>query len=345
MLLITSVLILYLKNKKSLYGVIVSLQVMVAKKKVKVDNEEHLSFHLITTRSAAIFSFTLYFLFIFAVAWFAGEELFTVFFGFFAVFLYLIATFILLYLDFAMAEIVYLFPIVLGAAFYALWHYDVSPLLSAMNGPMLTVLNVVVSFVFAAILSILHPHGVDKLRGGLGVVIEHPEPILSDNHEEEVSFEKTHSSHRGPEILPLPIEAKPMSVTIRGIEDKSKAINFVIGRVYSAKRGGSKEIREMIGIPKELYNAFSELVQDDEIVNPKELLSVVSEIAGRLHQLEQKESDLFELNDAKIQVERSSDGNDSVLSVLSLNDKDPIAEYHSEALEVCSQVIKYLERM
>ena len=232
----------------------------------KEDDGQYLSFHLISTRSAAIFSFTLYFLFIFAVAWLAKEELFTVFLGFFAVFLYLIATFVLLYLDFAMAEIVYLFPIALGAGFYALWYYDISPLLSGMNGPMLTILNIIVSFVFAALLSLLHPHGVDKLQGGRGLVIEHPEPVLPDTHEEEVSFEKTHSSHKMPEIKSLPIASKPMSVTIRGIEDKCKAINFVIGRVYSAKRGGSKEIREMIGIPKELYNEFSELVQDDDVV-------------------------------------------------------------------------------
>lgn len=306
---------------------------------------QYLSFHLISTRSAAIFSFMLYFSFIFAVAWMAGEELFTVFLGFFAVFLYLIATFVLLYLDFAMAEIVYLFPLVLGAGFYALWYFDVSPLLSAMNGPMLTILNIIVSFVFAALLSILHPHGVDSLRGGKGLKIEHPEPILPDSHE-EVSFEKTHSSHHIPEIKSLPIASKPMSVTIRGIEDKSKAINFVIGRVYSAKRGGSKEIREMIGIPKELYNAFSELVQDDDnIVDPKELLAVVKAIQEKLHQLEQKESDLFRLKKAKIEMERSSDGSDTVISVLSQNDKDPVGEYHSEALEVCSQVISYLEQM
>ncbi len=304
----------------------------------KQRNKNFLSFHLVSTRSAAILSFLLYFLFIFAVAWMANEELFIVFFGFFPVFLYLIATFILLYLDFAMAEIVYLFPIVLGAAFYAIWYFDVSPFLSVMNGPMLTVLNIVVSFVFAAVLSLLHPHGVDKLRGGLGVKMEHPEAIL-DNSEEEVSFENTH----GPEELPTP--DKPMSVTIRGIEDKCKAINFVIGRVYSTKRGGSKEIRSQIGISKEWYNAFSALLQGDDVLDPKELLSVVEQISNRLHDLEKPEAELFELEKAKIEVERSADGSDTILSVLSHNDKDPVEEYHAEALEVCQQVINYLNQL
>lgn len=307
--------------------------------------QSYLSFHLVSTKSAAIFSFLLYFFFIFATAWFAGEELFTVFLGFSAVFLYLLVTFLLFSLDFAMVEIVYLFPLLFGAGFYALWHLNVSTLVSGMNGSMLTVLNIVVSYVFAALLSILHPHGVDRLQGGRGVVLEHPEPVLANSSIEEVSSEKTHSSHRDPEILPLPIEAKPMSVTIRGIEDKSKALNFAIGRVYSAKRGGSKEIRGMIGIPKELYNAFSELVQDDDIVDPKRLLSVVSQIRDRLHQMQQKESELFDLEDAKIEVERSSRGSDTVLTVLARNDKDPVEEYHSEALEVCEQVIQYLKSL
>ena len=311
----------------------------------QLNDKQFLSFHLISTKSAAIFSFTLFFLFVFATAWFAGEELFTVFLGFFAVFLYLVATFILLYLNFAMPELVYLFPLVFGAAFYAIWYFDVLPLLSAMNGSMLTVLNVIVSFVFAALLSILHPHGVDTLQRGLGVRIEHPEPILPDNNQEEVSFEKTHSSFQDHGIKSLPIASKPMSVTIRGIEDKSKAINFVIGRVYSAKRGGSKEIREMIGVPKELYNAFSELVQDEEIVDSKKLLIVVRKIQKRLHLLEKKEADLFTLKKAKIETKRSADGNDTIISVLSQNDKDPVEEYRAEAQEVCSQVISYLEQM
>ena len=151
-----------------------------------------LSFHLRNTRNAAILSFVVYFLFIFAVAWFAIEELFTVFIGFSPVFIFLLLMFVLFYLDLAIAELVYLLPIALSAIFYGLWFFDVSIVLSGMNGPMLTVLNIIVSFVFAAVLSILHPQGVDKVQGGLGFKIEHPAPIVKDS-KEDINFETTHA--------------------------------------------------------------------------------------------------------------------------------------------------------
>ena len=59
-----------------------------------------LSFHLRNTRNAAILSFVVYFLFIFAVAWFAIEELFTVFIGFSPVFIFLLLNIIALTFSF-----------------------------------------------------------------------------------------------------------------------------------------------------------------------------------------------------------------------------------------------------
>jgi hypothetical protein len=271
----------------------------------------------------------------------ANEELLTVFVGFMPVFIFLILIFIIFYFEISFMELVYLLPIVLAGIFYSTWYFQIFSLISEMNGAMLTVLNVIVSFVFAAVLSVVHPHGVNKIDGGLGLNLETPDAILRDSNK-EISFEKTHAK----QVLPTPLMPdKPMSVTIRGIEDKCKAINFVIGRVYSAKRGGSKEIREKIAIPKELYNAFSELVQEEDIVNPKKLLEIVEKISKRLVQLDTKESKLFVLKKAKIVVDRSEDGSDTVISVLSRNDKDPIEEYHSEALEICSQVINYLKQL
>ena len=322
--------------------------------KLKSDRR-YLSFHIVSTNHTAIFTFLLYFIFVFSIAWLAGEELFSVFIGFSAVFLYLLITFLLFYFNFAIPEIVYLIPIISAIGFYAAWNFALSSSLSQMNGPMLTVLNIVVSYVFAALLSIIHPHKISSSKINK-LKIDHPEPILANNEDEEISFENTHSSHRNSKIIEEEekietvtsnkiIEDKPMSVTIRGIEDKSKALNFAIGRVYSAKRGGSKEIRQMIGIPKELYNAFSDLVHDDDIVDAEKLLTVVSQISHRLSQMKKKESSLFDLNEAKIEVERAEDGSDTVLEVLARNDKDPVEEYHAEAQEVCKQVIQYLKSM
>jgi hypothetical protein len=63
----------------------------------------------------------------------------------------------------------------------------------------------------------------------------------------------------------LEVNEHNFSTSLRTIEDKCKAINSVIGRVYSDKKGGSKETRDKLSIARDLYNSFSEI-----LASPKE---------------------------------------------------------------------------
>lgn len=136
---------------------------------------------------------------------------------------------------------------------------------------------------------------------------------------------------------------------IASIEDKSKAINFVIGRVYSKFHGGSKELREKIGIDKEWYNEFSEILQNEnnqeiqklEDIKDKDklvsLLYVVNKIQERLHQLKKPESAVFGTRHTNLKnLERDATGKQSVLDVMIKNDKDPIESYYKGAMDFCN---------
>ncbi|MFT4311484.1 MAG: hypothetical protein ACMXX7_02555 [Candidatus Woesearchaeota archaeon] len=132
--------------------------------------------------------------------------------------------------------------------------------------------------------------------------------------------------------------------TLRSIEDKCKAINFVIGRVYSEKKGGKIEIRRKLHIPPVLYNSFSKMSTDFEKTNQKELLKIVKKLYARLKVLEKKENEVFKLGKSELKVKRDASGEDKIIDVLTKNDSDPVEDYYLEAKEIINRVIEYLNK-
>ncbi len=282
--------------------------------------------HEMGLKAIVALSFGLYLLFLFLLSVSIPENPFVVGLGFLPVLLYLVTIFTLLFRGKEMVELLYLLPLLFGVLFYVVWSLDVIPELAAMDGGMLTVLNLVVSYVYAMILSFVHP--VTSSRKAVD-----SNSVIYTNTEDVSS-----------ELAAVELDDEKVSVTIRAIEDKCKAINFVVGRVYSDKKGGSKDIRSKIVIPRELYNAFSELTDEEGTYDKLKLLSVVENIYARLKRLTHPEKELFVIGEGKLPVERDSSGNDSVLNVLTKNDKDPVEDYYKAALGVCEQVVEYLRR-
>jgi len=135
----------------------------------------------------------------------------------------------------------------------------------------------------------------------------------------------------------LQTSRKEIHTHLRSIEDKCKAINFVIGRVYSDKKGGSADVREKLQIPRELYNNFTELLNAKTDAQNVKLNKTLSKILIKLEQLEMTEADILPLKKGRIEIMR--DAEDTVLDVLAKNDKDPIFDYHSEAKAVCQNLL------
>ena len=141
----------------------------------------------------------------------------------------------------------------------------------------------------------------------------------------------------------LKVTKTNVTSTLRGVEDKCKAINFVVGRVYADKRGGSKEVRQKLHIPSELYNSFSKMRSEYDPAQIPELIQLVKSIYSHLLQLELPEHNLIKTRKEYLPVLRDPEGKSKIIDVLENNDNDPVREYFLEAKEICNRLIVYFE--
>jgi len=133
---------------------------------------------------------------------------------------------------------------------------------------------------------------------------------------------------------------------LRSIEDKCKALNFVIGRVYRASNGGVKTLRERINIPREWYNEFNEIPKDAIDDQRALALDLLTRIHDRLSSLLQPEKDVFDKAELALlkNLARDEHGRDRILDVLVVNDNDPVEEYFLGAMDFCKRVKGELEK-
>lgn len=136
-----------------------------------------------------------------------------------------------------------------------------------------------------------------------------------------------------------------LSKFIASIEDKSKALNFTIGRVYNAYHGGTKELRQKINMKQEWYDQFSQLPKDPAQVNFLELSALISTIESRLRLLEKSELEIFGSDHKRFKnLVRDRDGKDKIIDVLDKNDKDPVKSYVEGALQFCGKVKDFIRK-
>ena len=63
---------------------------------------------------------------------------------------------------------------------------------------------------------------------------------------------------------------------VHSIEDKSKALNFAVGRVYNKYHGGTNEMREKLRIPADWYNEFSLIGVGTETIDMEKLTDLIT---------------------------------------------------------------------
>ncbi len=132
-------------------------------------------------------------------------------------------------------------------------------------------------------------------------------------------------------------EKKSIKTFVASIEDKSKALNYVIGRVYSQYHGGNKQLRELITIPSEWYNEFNETKSKEET------LKIVIRIENRLKRLLHTEQEVFpEKTKGLKNLKRNKDGSSKIINVLMDNDNDPVQDYYEGAIMFCEKVREQL---
>lgn len=130
------------------------------------------------------------------------------------------------------------------------------------------------------------------------------------------------------------------------IEDKVKAINAAIGRVYSVRRGGTEPLRKKIKIDAAHYNEFNELKNEKPAQRKATAIKLLNKIKDRLELLQKPEKEVFDKDDmdSLLRIERDKKGNDKVINVLIKSDKDPVKAYYEGAMKFCEGAIKVLEK-
>ncbi|MBN1157416.1 hypothetical protein JXA85_07370 [Candidatus Woesearchaeota archaeon] len=201
-------------------------------------------------------------------------------------------------------------PLIFVVAFYAIGTRVDSELFRGFDVPELAALNTLLSIAF---ISFLHLTGMSGRR------MRHK------------SFAAKTALHEKTEPHPASLQ-----VYIQSIEDKCKALNFVIGRVYSDKHGGSPELRNLIKMNKEHYNSFSNLTDFNDAKTKSVLLELVRAIANGLLLLRKTEHEVFggRMHHLK-NIQREHYGNDRIIDVLIKNDKDPVQTYFDSAIQFC----------
>lgn len=207
----------------------------------------------------------------------------------------------------------WLTPLAIGLLFLAIGT-SAGSFFKELDVPVLTAVNILLSYIILAIMTMIEFAGRPGEKSLADV--EHFEPEQIDQY-------------------------------IHTIEDKCKAINFVIGRVYRASHGGTRSMRDKIKVPSEWYNEFNS-IPADEVKEQKELaLDLLSRIKERLQTLLTPEKDIFSKAEyvGLKHIARDKDGKDRVLDVLSVNDQDPVEDYFLGAMDFCKRVLVELEKL
>lgn len=273
----------------------------------------------------------LFLIFILMLGFVTNSNLFSVFVGFSPSLLTII--FLIYLLEGKRAgnvKIIWVFPLFFVMMFYVFLSQTNVAALQGLNVGELAAFNLIISYFFVFILGFL---GV--LNREYITRITH----FKEHHDKDEIFSK--NARR--ELK----EKEEIREFVTSVEDKCKAINFVIGRVYSNKHGGSAALREKIKINKELYNEFSRIEKFELAPDLKKILSVVRKLRSNLKNLTKPEKEVFtdsELKKIKLLI-RNKDGSDRIIDLLKFNDKDPVETYFENAFTFCNELVEKLPNL
>ena len=224
-------------------------------------------------------------------------------------------------------------PAILVLLFLVIGNISNLTIMQNMEINKLAALNFIVSFIFIIIL---------YLTGSLER--EHIEIVP-----EKKSKSKIIKHINKINILSKDKKQKPSKENIKqyleSVEDKCKALNFAIGRVYSNKKAGSDTLRNKIKINKQWYNEISSALKDgyNKAQDKTKILNNINKIRDRLNILHKTEKQVFAHKQVNLKnLNRAEDGSDKILHVLIKNDKDPVKSYFDSAIEFCERAKKLL---
>ncbi len=255
-------------------------------------------------------------LFILLVAGIGNHNIFVVLIGFFPAIVTVIIS-LLIHEQFANKNAyIWLIPIIVSIGFYLIGVS--SSVFKDFDIEVLTGVNFIIALIYVMIVF---------------MVFKKPKKEL-----------KTETIHQEQQIFEVP-ETKTLEEYIHSIEDKSKALNFVIGRVYSKFHGGNNIIREKLRIPSEWYNEFSLIGLDGGDIDKDTLMEIITKFELQLAKFEKTEFEVFKNKSTELKnLIRNPDGTDTIINVMDHNDKDPVRSYYEGATEFCKKIREEIEK-
>jgi len=217
-------------------------------------------------------------------------------------------------------HLIWIVPIIIMGGFFALKD---SSLFENMDIEVLTGINLFLSLIYVVL--VFTVFGREEERES----VEAMEEIMSLTKEKKFETKK-----------------EELKDYINSIEDKSKALNFVIGRVYNQYHGGTKQMREEIQIPAEWYNEFALIGISEGVIDKDKLSELIHKIEVKLKKINQTEKEIFKTNSNILKnLIRDVQGHDKIIDVLDHNDKDPVRSYYEGALEFCERIREEIKNM
>ena len=291
---------------------------------------------------------------IFLVGWTniqTGSDPFVIFISFTVTFATILASFVFLSAGKRQYRIaLWIVPIFASIIWYGIAISGQVMILAYVDAGNIVALNFILSMVYLIMLDILKGSGL--AASGLAKQAKHgthKRPREEQPHTpKRTTAQRMELEHEGllEKQLTVHEQEKEIETYIQSIEDKSKAINFVIGRVYSNKHGGSDKLRSIIRIDKEWYNVFASIPPKQISKHLTELRKAVYSIGERLDTFTKPEAEVFGAAAFKLtNLRRKEDGTDTILDVLIENDKDPVATYYKSAVEFCNKAIAEIDQI
>ncbi len=242
------------------------------------------------------------------------------------------------------------FPFIFTAILYMLGAANV---LQDINYKVLSSINILFGLLFEAIITVYYSFLIRQRRVKKKEVKE--EEIKEEKQEEIQEAPEETGEEPKPQVLEEPKVERKLVVNlddeesikkfVSSIEDKAKALNAVIGRVYSVKHGGTDELRKKIKIDSEQYNEISQLHNEEPEKRKETATLLLKKIKERLGLLQRPEIEVFERSEVRNleELDRDKSGKDDIIDVLMRNDKDPVAIYYEGAIDFCDDALKELE--